>query len=535
MKKIAIIISVVLVLLLAYNFLDKPDLIEMPNESYLVYEDLQIMRGEGLYVEGNMAYLSFSVIKDKIDQDIFIDEAEDTIIITSKNKVTRIYGDGLKFSINSKPANLTYPIKNIDGEVYLPVDSLKVAYDFDVYFFDETKVWLLENKESKSILGTILKNDSKIYRNANKKEVYNYTLKESDKIKVYELEGKFYKIRTEDGLVGYIEKNNISLDLTSKDDYEEEEIEKINLTWDFYYRETQGVDEIRKIPGIDIISPTWFSLTENPNRLIDKGSQEYVRAYNRSDIDVWALFDNGFDPDLTHQVLSSSKKREDLINNLKYKYNYYGLQGINVDFENVHLKTKDYFTQFLRELYPIFKEEGLYVSVDVTGISTSENWSLFYDRERINDTVDYVMVMAYDQFGAGSKTPGSVAEYTWVEQTIKDSLKYIDREKLVLSIPFYSRLWTIEGEKISSKSLTMAGVENFVNKEKIELIWDDEIKQYYGETQGSQSTYKLWVEDKKSLEEKVSLVHKYDLAGIASWRKGFEDESIWEELDSFLR
>jgi len=250
--------------------------------------------------------------------------------------------------------------------------------------------------------------------------------------------------------------------------------------------------------------------------------------------DLWALVDNNFDPDVTHELLKSTEIREKLINDLLKIYIKYGFQGINLDFENVYLKDKDLITQFVRELYPVFKENDIIVSMDVTTISTSENWSLFYDRKRLHQSLDYVVLMAYDQHWASSPIAGSVAEYGWVENGLSRVLEEIPSEKLILGIPFYTRLWTVEGSKTSSKSLSMDVANNFISKNQIETVWKEEIGQHYGEIIMDNKEYRLWLEDEKSLEYKISLVHKYNLAGIASWRKGFETDNIWESIEKAL-
>ena len=278
------------------------------------------------------------------------------------------------------------------------------------------------------------------------------------------------------------------------------------------------------------MSPTWFSITDADGTIYDKGNREYVRKYRELGYEIWPLIDNSFDPDLTYELLISSRKREGLIKRILDIYLDYGFQGINVDFENIHLKDKDLLTQFLRELYPVFKEEGLYVSMAVSPISTSENWSLSFDRERLKEATDYLMLMAYDQHWATSPVAGSVAQYSWVEASLKRVLEIIPNEQLILGVPYYTRLWIEEEGQLRSQALSMETANRFIQEYNIDLIWDDESKQYYGEVRKDNKFYRIWLENSQSLEYKASLVNKYDLAGIASWRKGFETEDIWTAI-----
>ena len=199
------------------------------------------------------------------------------------------------------------------------------------------------------------------------------------------------------------------------------------------------------------------------------------------------------------------------------------------------MKDKDLLTQFVRELYPLFKDNNMTVSMDVTGLSTSENWSLSFDRARLQETTDYLILMAYDQHWASSPIAGSVAEYTWVERSLKRVIDLIPKKKLILAVPFYTRVWTIEDDKMSSQALSMDIANTFIKKNNIQMIWDEKAGQYYGEIYKDNKLMQIWLEDSESLEYKASLINKYDLAGIASWRKGFETPNIWASISGVIQ
>lgn len=362
---------------------------------------------------------------------------------------------------------------------------------------------------------------------------------------VFEEYKDWYKVRTNDGIVGYMEEEYLKIYLNNIDGVKTDsnkEInkrkEKINLTWDYMHRKMDSIGNIEPIYGVNVVSPTWFSIVNEKGEILDKGNKEYVAEYKKFGYEIWPLINNSFNPDITSKFLSSSKLRQELIEKIVKVYDYYGVDGINIDFENIYMKDKDLLTQFVRELYPIFRERGLIVSIDVTPISVSENWSLCYDRKRLSETVDYIMLMAYDQHWATSPVAGSVAQYKWVEESVKAVLNEVPNDKLVLGIPFYSRLWTIKNidgkEEVSSKALSMEEVNDFIVENNVELIWDAESGQYCGEVIKEDVTYKIWVEDATSLQLKSSLVNKYDLAGIASWRKGFEKDDVWPVLSQTI-
>ena len=391
----------------------------------------------------------------------------------------------------------------------------------------------------------IILEDAVLRNDLNKKSfIIEDNLELGSVLNIYAEYENWYKVRTIEGIPGFIEKQFIKVNY-SKNLFKVEKQDNIevvennpmlSLTWDYFNRKTTSanINNIKYISGLNVVSPTWFDIVDLDGNIKDKGNIDYVNKYNEMGSDVWPLITNDFNPDLTHDILSNSTKREKLINDILKLYISYGVQGINIDFENVHLKTKDYLTQFVRELYPVFNEANMKVSIDVTGISTSTNWSMCYDRTRLGEVVDYMMLMAYDQHWASSPVAGSVAEYYWVENTIAKVLSQVPNEKLILGIPFYTRLWITKDGKLTSQALSMSTANTFIDENNIELIWDETAQQYYGELEKNNSLYRIWVEDENSIAKKISLVHKYNLAGIASWRKGFETENIWGSMDKTL-
>ncbi len=216
----------------------------------------------------------------------------------------------------------------------------------------------------------------------------------------------------------------------------------------------------------------------------------------------------------------------------------YNIDGINIDFENMYEKDKDMFSRFIIELVPRMKEVGLFTSVDVTAPDGAPNWSLCYDRYVLGNVVDYIVFMGYDQYGTSSKTSGTTAGYNWIETSLKKFIDTyeVDSEKIILGIPFYTRIWTeTQDGKVSSKTIDIKDVESAI-PEDVEKVWNDKLKQYYVEYKSGSTTKKMWIENETSIREKVSLVNKYNLAGVSAWEKDRETDSIWnvikEELEN---
>lgn len=545
--KIIFIVLVVVGLICGgyYIIKSKPNktVISFSDELHLVVEDIIIEEGEPVIIEGGEIYLSFDVISKYVDTDLYYDEDEEMIIVTDKTKVRRYKVNGEIATVNSKEFIVDHPIISINQRVYLPVEIFE-DYEIEVEYYPDTHAVVMDYTDIYYLSGEVIMEGASIRTDLHiKAPLLAKDLELGSILNIYGEYEDWYKVRTKDGILGFVEKRYMKVnhtkdiyktELWDKEDGDAVDRELINLTWDYTYRKLQGAGSIKPIPGVNIISPTWFSIVGANGEIMDKGNRDYVSQYRNLGYEIWPLIDNDFNPELTHELLRTSSNRERLINDILDIYLDYGFQGINIDFENVDLKDRDLLTQFVRELYPMFKEHNMWVSMAVTPISVSENWSLSFDRIRLMETTDYLMLMAYDQHWATSPIAGSVAQYSWVEDSLIRVLEQIPKGKLILSIPYYTRLWTIEGEKVSSQALSMESANDFINEKHMELIWDEESMQYYGKVEEGDKIYKIWIEDSKSLEAKVSLVHKYDLAGVASWRKGFETEDIWTSIDKIL-
>ena len=305
---------------------------------------------------------------------------------------------------------------------------------------------------------------------------------------------------------------------------------RVNLVWQPTFEAENNLSVLPVQPGVNTASPCWFSIV-NENGLIKSDADEtYIAAAKAKGYKLWPLIDSGFDADRMHDLLVNDMARHYVVQQLLFYTERYGFDGINLDFENIYDDDRDRLTLFVREITVALRAEGKTVSIDVTVPSTTPNWSPCYDREALAQTVDYVMVMAYDEHWRTSPVSGSVASLGWVENGILATLQQVPPEKLVLGLPLYMRLWTEYQGKVSARTLTMPAAQALIKEKGLIPQWQDDQGQYYFEYSEEGRRYRVWQEDERSLAGKVALVKKYNLAGIASWRKGFESPGVWPVL-----
>jgi spore germination protein YaaH len=318
-----------------------------------------------------------------------------------------------------------------------------------------------------------------------------------------------------------------------------DQTEKINLAWQYLSQSTPDMTNVAKLQGLNVISPTWFVLSNGHGDIRSIADVRYSNWAHKNGYQVWALVTNDFNKDMTAQMLANPAYREKAVNTLIQYAKDYKLDGINVDFENMYTKDKDLFTLFVKELYQKTKPLGIVLSVDVTVIVKNSNWSESYDRKALAQVSDYIALMAYDQHWVGSPVSGSVSQLKWVEDSLIKVLLEVPQEKLILGMPFYTRVWQEEYDAnnklvVTSKAVSMEYAEQLIAENKAVKSWDAVSGQYYATYKKGEATYKIWLEDENSIKLRVELANKYNLAGVASWKLGFEKPGIWDVIAAAL-
>ena len=493
-------------------------------------------------VQDDDIYLSMQDLQNFFDKYIYEDTENNQIITTYEDKIAVIGFEENKMIVNgSEKSTFAHALKQ-DDTIYLPITEMKDVYGIDIEYIEKTKVVLVDSiaREQKKAI---------VSKNSSVKSSTNFIAKTVDRVDkgsscvVISEEGKYTKIRTENGKIGYVKSKIIANTIVTRQTIEKQkQIEgKVNLVWDYYSQVASAPNrEGTTIDGINVVSPAFFHLNSKGEleENIGNSGEEYIKWAHNNGYKVWPMVQNAGTGmmDVTSSIMRSFEKRQELIESIITYCVEYDLDGINIDFENMKKEDADLFSRFIIELEPRLKEIGQVLSVDVTAPDGADTWSLCFDRLVLGDVADYLIFMAYDQYGGTSNVAGTTAGYNWVELNLKKFLETyeVESDKLILAVPLYARLWKEESDGgVTGEAIPMNQIDEEI-PEDVTKTWDDELKQYYVEYEQNGVKYKIWIEDIESLKAKISLINEYNLGGIASWEKGMELDEVWQVIKENL-
>lgn len=496
-----------------------------------------------VYVKDGVIYIAKEDIENFFDPYIYYDEKYNQITTGSESRIATIVIGEKKMTNNGSVVDTSATVIEKDGTYYIPFSVLDDIYNTKTTYIEETDTVIIDSLNREFVVADSNKNNQVKY----KATAISRTIEKIEKGTGVVLvnnseENEWVKVRTNDGKLGYVKKDSLTNQTTIREDMQipDKMNGNISMIWEYFSEYGQAPSREGKLKGVNVVSPTFFTLKRLGKGEVEENVGDSGKAYinwaHSNGYKVWPSLSNSSMIDTTSEIMQDYQLRQKLINKIVSLVVNYKLDGINIDFENMYVEDKDLFSRFIIELKPRLNEIGAVLSVDVTAPDGGDTWSMCYDRHTIGKVADYIVFMAYDQNGIASPQEGTTAGYDWVEvnlQKFVGTQEEIKAEKVILGIPFYTRIWENTNGQVESSAVFMKDVGKYIPN-NASKTWDDELKQYVVEYTKDNTKYKIWLEDERSIEAKLSLVQKYKLAGAAYWQKDAETNEVWSIVSNKL-
>ena len=517
------------------------------NELSILWED-DFLEEKGM-IQNSICYLSLSTVQTYLNSRFYFDSGENLLIYTTPTEIIRAYVDESAYTVDQTAVSSDYQVVVMEeGIPYIAVDFVKTYTNFDYELFkDPNRIEL--HKESTELTIADLKRNTKVRYQGGIKSPILKDMQKGDTVTVLETMEKWSKVKTADSIIGYVENKYLTDERTwertvvpTVEEPVYTSIHKdypIYLVWNVVTNPVAN-DNVEGLlantKAINTISPTWFALSDNEGNFTSLADKSYVDLMHQRGIEVWALIDNftgriGEESINTKEVLSSTTKRTYLIQNLMGQVLANGIDGINVDFEQVPRESGGDYVQFLRELSVACRLNNIVLSVD-NYVPTE--YTAYYNRKEQGIIADYVIIMGYDEHYSGSEI-GSIASINYVEGGIKDTLNEVPKEKVINAIPFYTGIWKTAGGTTTLDKVSMSYGEKYMTENGGSSSWDEVTCQNYTTFQVEDTICQIWLEDEASIQTKLNVMKNYDIAGVAEWRLGLEKPEVWDLIEAYLQ
>ena len=490
---------------------------------------------------GGEPYAAYTYVESQLNSCFYWDEETKGILLTTSGGVqTLLPGDA---AVAKTPGGQPAVQQESDGKVYISLDVVKEYTDLDYAYYSDPNRVVIRNEWDGVEQATVQSDTAQVRQKGGIKSLILADVQKGDTLLYLENLDNWCKVMTADGYTGYIQTEDISepedieARTAKKDSYERiTRDHKINLVW-HQSTSTESNDAMAEMTaemtGVNVISPTWFSVTDETGTISSLASADYVKLAHEAGREVWGLIDNfneAFD-ETTDLAYASVRSR--IIEQLLAEAASCGMDGINVDFENLKEAGIPHYLQFLRELTSAAHAQNLVVSVDTP---VPQAYTMYYQRGEQARFVDYMIVMAYDEHFAGSEEAGSVSSLPFVQQAVEEMTRVMPADQVICGIPFYTRVWTEKfGQSaITSEVLGMDGAKNYAKENQMTETWDASLGQNVATVETSDARYTIWMEDEQSMEEKLKVIQSADLAGVAEWKLGFERVDVWSLISEYI-
>lgn len=496
---------------------------------------------ERAFIDNGILYVGYDFVKNMLNEKFYWDNNENVLIYTTPTDVIKAQLGSQEYYVTKVKNNVDYVIVKTEGtKVYVALDFVKQYSNIEYNLYESPNRLCITNGWGTEVSMATLKKDTKIRVDKSIKSDIVFGCKTATEVTVLEKGKKWSKVITADGSFGFVQNKSVTKEnkKTLTNDYKAPEYTSIkkegivSMAWHMVTAQaanSQLVDLVTSAKGLNVISPTWFRLSDNEGNMTSLVDSDYVARAHLIGLEVWAMVDDQSSDSDNRQIFPYTSKREKIINQLVATAIEHNIDGINIDFEYITSDIADDYMQFLRELSVKCRINGIVLSVDNKVPEASNS---FYNIEEQGQIVDYVIMMGYDEHWGADSGAGSIASLPWVTKGIESMVAKVPSSKVICAIPFYTRIWSEDGNGnvVSCPAVDMDKAVNTLRTNGVEAVWVDNVGQNYGEYTDGENTVRIWVEDAASIEQKLKLIGTYNLGGVSAWRIGLENKELWNTI-----
>ena len=516
------------------------------DERAIILQDERIP--EKAVMKNGRCYLDMDTVTTYFNEIFYVDLNEQILLYTTATEVIHAGFGSSIMNVDGVESDLGYEIVyNENEKIYIALDYVRLYTNLSYEIFDQHMQ--IYNEWGSRTVAALKKDTAVRLRGGVKSEILR-DLAEGEQVEILEKMENWSKVKSSDSFIGYVE-NKMLIDETQVEetpitDYQAPEYTtnqldgKVSLGW-HSIGGVGGNDTLDSMVAgtidMNVIAPTWFSLSDNEGNFESFGTKTYVDRAHTLGLEVWGVLDD-FNYNNVHDagidvyaVLSSTTRRTRLVEGITKTAVALGLDGINLDFERVTAECGEHYVQFIRELSIQCRENELTFSIDSY---VPFNFNSYLRRDIQGQVADYVIIMGYDEHWHGSGDPGSVASIDYVSNGIDKTLEQVPKEKVVNGLPFYSIVWKTMGADVTDVYLTLNNTQSYIDSIGVKGEWDEETQQMYYEWKSGNAAYQLWAETEESLAVKINVMKVKDIAGVAVWRLGYGTKGAWQMISAYV-
>ena len=228
----------------------------------------------------------------------------------------------------------------------------------------------------------------------------------------------------------------------------------------------------------------------------------------------------------TAKLLASRNARLKLIGQMADMVTKEQAQGVVLDLETLPANALGNYLTFVKEANAYFDARGFQLTM--TAPIDDENWNL----KAFAGAADKLYLMLYDQHSAADPA-GPIAAQSWFNERLTYALKSVPLSKAVVCIGNYAYDWYPVNGKDHADPSTIGEAWRIARESDAKIQFDPTSGNPYFFYDENNVHHQVWMLDAVTAWNQLLTIADANVSGVALWRLGSEDSSIWPAFHSY--